>query len=340
MDKIKNRQAHPFFMLPNTLIDGGHLACMGSASAMVYLCLCRHANTEHQCFPSYSKLQEETGMARATTSKAIANLIELGYIRKLTLRHGQANIYEIMELPDPDQFKKHTSSEIELVQKLNCTSSEIELPLVQKLNSKNTNRKRPIEKNTGERPAQKTEGDRQPEFFFDELREEQLNAVNQNNLLTEPAPKEGSVPLRGVPMTAKRSRDLGGLVGGRTDHQAIAAKSISLFKSVEEKESFKEWVATELQKDYSVAIALDKAGWCVRNLDSNKTDDLLAVELLKRYRARDSKNRQQGQSNDPIEGLTVLAKTNPSEAQKRANEIEASKGLPPNWIWNKVLGGL
>lgn len=152
--------------------------------------------------------------------------------------------------------------------------------------------------------------------------------------------KKGIVPPQGVAVTAKWSRDMGGLMGGRSNHRDIAQNNISAFKSPEEKVAFTGWAVSELEKSYPQAIALDKAGWAVRNLDQNKQDDLLAVDLLKRYRNTPAKFGRQSPVTSLLDELVAIAKSNPSEAQKRANETERNEGKPANFYWNKVLGAL
>lgn len=143
-----------------------------------------------------------------------------------------------------------------------------------------------------------------------------------------------------APRVQKYDPYIHGRVSALERQKAIAANNISAFKSPEEKAAFGEWAKGELGRDYSPAIALDKAGWAVRNLDQNKQDDLLAVDLLKRYRSTSVKSGQQSTIEALVAELVAIAKSNPSEAQKRANALETSEGKPENFYWNKVLGEL
>jgi len=77
---------------------------------------------------SYSQLELLTGMARATVAEAIKEALEAGYIERK--RAGVSFEYSLNK-----DFELQTSSEIELVQELNQTSSEIEPIPVQKLNT-------------------------------------------------------------------------------------------------------------------------------------------------------------------------------------------------------------
>jgi biotin operon repressor len=258
MDKIRDRRSKGFFMTDNRFVDEGHMAALPDSAVLVYFSLCRHANTDQQCFPSYTKLQEETGKSRGTVAKAITALIEGGYLRKLSIGHstGHSNVYEIMDLPDLDQFKNQTSSKNELVQKLNSTSSKIELELVQKLNSKNTNKKTNEKDNSGE-----------GEKNLPEMTTEVVGDTRKGQ--------------------ATWKRDLGGLANTQGNIQGVREKAksaMSKFTSPEEKEAFTQWAIAELKKDWKPAQALDKAGWVVRNLDTGKDDDLLAMDLLTRFR--------------------------------------------------------
>jgi hypothetical protein len=160
-DRITSGHHIPFWQTPNQLIDDGHVERMGASGFAIYMILFRHSNAAHQCFPSYSLLQKRTGFSRTTIAKAIAELVEKGYIRKLNIGNAvhSSTLYQLLDLslvphPNPtspenglvqkvNQSRKWTSSENGLV-----TSPENEPQLVQKMDSKNTNREILISKNT------------------------------------------------------------------------------------------------------------------------------------------------------------------------------------------------
>jgi hypothetical protein len=99
-NKILDSTEYPFWQTPNALIDDGHMAAMGVSTFAVYMTLKRHANSSKQCFPSYTKLQGETGLSRGSITKAINYLTEFGYIRKLNVGsfHKNSTLYEILDL--------------------------------------------------------------------------------------------------------------------------------------------------------------------------------------------------------------------------------------------------
>lgn len=84
------------FRLPNSVVDD-HLARLGPGPTMLLICLGRHADKNHKCFPSIDHLQELTGMARATVIKYMAQLEEWEVIHRT--RHGRRMFYTIMPPP-------------------------------------------------------------------------------------------------------------------------------------------------------------------------------------------------------------------------------------------------
>jgi len=115
----------------------------------VWLALANRANASLQCWPSVAAIQEDTGMARATTIRAIRELSEAGEItvdsqkgkgaacNHYTLKGSTGN-----ELVQDLNRSTSSGNELALVQDLNRTSSANEPVLVQHLNSNHTNRTR------------------------------------------------------------------------------------------------------------------------------------------------------------------------------------------------------
>lgn len=90
-----------FFQIENELVDDGHLVQLKGSPFLVYIMLCRYTNNSTAIvFPSYSKIQEKTGLDRKTAMKAIATLEDLGYIIKIKKggKDAGSNHYEIQEL--------------------------------------------------------------------------------------------------------------------------------------------------------------------------------------------------------------------------------------------------
>lgn len=154
-DKIVNRMVDPFYRVPNKFWDDGHGAFLGAQTGFVFFSLLRHSNTSHQCFPSYSCLQKETGLSRPSIAKAIAKLVEYCYIRKLEIGNskGKATVYEIMELPDLTSKPDELVNEINQLTTFTRLVNEVNQSLVNDVYSKKTNSKK-----TNEKDSLKAEG--------------------------------------------------------------------------------------------------------------------------------------------------------------------------------------
>lgn len=143
--KIRNGHQYNFWMSPNDLVDGGHVARLGAQAFTLYMVLLRHSSAERRCFPSYSLLQKETGLSRPSVAKAIAKLIDLGYVRKLSIGTAVYNstLYELLDLSLV--LKPQLVSEINQLADLTSQQDEPQLvnvvnsQLVNDVNSKNTN---------------------------------------------------------------------------------------------------------------------------------------------------------------------------------------------------------
>ena len=98
----------------------------------------------HPCFPSYTYLEEITGMSRPTISSAIKELVEKKIIeyQKGSAKSHMSNEYQI--LPENDwAISLEASKKIkpDLVKNFNQPSKNSLLPLVKNFNSNNTNTK-------------------------------------------------------------------------------------------------------------------------------------------------------------------------------------------------------
>ncbi len=127
-----------FVAIPHTFIKDLPNLPPCAHTLFLYLRSCAHNGTG-DAFPAYDTIANETGMARATVSKAITALVGRGWITKKR-RFSNSTIYELCDPSISSKFElMDTENRAPLVQNLNCISSEIELPLVQKLNSININ---------------------------------------------------------------------------------------------------------------------------------------------------------------------------------------------------------
>lgn len=127
-----------FVTIPHSFINDMCNLTPAAVSLFMYLRYKTNSHTD-RAFPSYERMIEETGMARATISAGMKVLIKRGWI-KTRRRFSASTVYEICT-PSISSISElmEAKSDAPLVQKLNCISSEIELPLVQKLNSININ---------------------------------------------------------------------------------------------------------------------------------------------------------------------------------------------------------
>ena len=130
-----------FVAIPHTFIKD--LPNLPPCAHTLFLYLRYKANLHTgDAFPAYDTIANETGMARATVSKAITALVGRGWITKKR-RFSNSTIYELC---DPSISSKSelmdTENRAPLVQNLNCISSNSELPLVQNLNPNKNQRNR------------------------------------------------------------------------------------------------------------------------------------------------------------------------------------------------------
>ncbi|MDY6991059.1 MAG: helix-turn-helix domain-containing protein [Pseudomonadota bacterium] len=77
--KIIDRRKRGWFWASNDVFDiwGKTLGPTGIA---VYLCLCRHTDSDGKCFPSYRRIAHECGITRRTAIDIIEKIVKLGLI--------------------------------------------------------------------------------------------------------------------------------------------------------------------------------------------------------------------------------------------------------------------
>ena len=131
---IKKRK-HPFVQIPSAIFD----ATKNKSTICLYLSLMTYADSEGFCFPSYSKINEQTGMSSATISKSLDELQKVGLLTiEKHKRHGnvQENNTYFLEF----DFKKVYTSKIE-VGKVSTSKTKVgstsktKVGLLQKLKS-------------------------------------------------------------------------------------------------------------------------------------------------------------------------------------------------------------
>lgn len=79
---------HQFFMLPSKMTEESELK---PSDLLVYLYLKSYDNPQHECFPSFEKLQKRSGAAISTLRKCVSNLEDAKYIR--IEKKGRSNYY-------------------------------------------------------------------------------------------------------------------------------------------------------------------------------------------------------------------------------------------------------
>lgn len=99
---IKDGRKPGWHWADNKIIDayGAKLKPYGLA---IYYALCRHANQNGECWPSYTTLAEETGMSRDKAMRTVKELLKLKLIEKQTRQYARkgpaSNLYILVKIP-------------------------------------------------------------------------------------------------------------------------------------------------------------------------------------------------------------------------------------------------
>ena len=98
--RIIDKRRKEKFQVDDAYLNGMARVC-GWQATLVYLCLCRHANTEQEAFPSVKLMKEKLGISRNTVLKGIQNLeahnvIEIEKMRN-KLGKWQNNVYVLID---------------------------------------------------------------------------------------------------------------------------------------------------------------------------------------------------------------------------------------------------
>ena len=108
LDSIK-RNKRDFFFSYNMIFD----LPIEEHAKIVYLCLCRYADSDNQSFPSHLTIGSRCGIkSRTTVKKAIDTLMEVGlldYITRTDKKTGgqSSNLYTIYDEPDEEVKEKY-----------------------------------------------------------------------------------------------------------------------------------------------------------------------------------------------------------------------------------------
>ena len=157
--KIRDKRNKGWFWLDNEYLNG-YAKYFGANGTAIYISLCRHSNSEQQCFPSQRLIAEELGIVERTVRKYIRlfeiyNLIE---INKENNRKGGRwlnNVYTLTNkstwiLPEASVASRTIGNEQHSPEANNDTNQRQPLP-TKKTNRKETNIKERKIKNTEER---------------------------------------------------------------------------------------------------------------------------------------------------------------------------------------------
>ncbi len=114
----------------------------------VYMGLCRYANQDSECWPSYGTLARGTGMSRRQVIREVAKLEGLNIIA-VERNHHTANVFVLLDTSD---------TQSPLPSDTQSPPSDRQSPkqdLIKKITHKRNNKKKEVvERKTGYRPAE------------------------------------------------------------------------------------------------------------------------------------------------------------------------------------------
>lgn len=101
------------FQVDDAYLNGMAKKC-GWQATLVYICLCRHANKEQECFPSIKLMSEKLGVGRNTTIKGIKNLEKYNIIKveRERLKNGTwlNNVYILIDKSEWKEYQVANSN--------------------------------------------------------------------------------------------------------------------------------------------------------------------------------------------------------------------------------------
>ena len=108
-DKRKSKRLY----IDNVFFDNGYAKKLGPTGTAIYAVLARHAHNETQdCWPSYNRLAELTGMSRRQAVKKVGELVALNIIcvEKVKTPDGRVNEANTYWLLDDSEWLKGEKS--------------------------------------------------------------------------------------------------------------------------------------------------------------------------------------------------------------------------------------
>ena len=94
------RRLHSYSIIADAVLDDLRV---GKHELLVYMALCRHADKEGSCFPSYQRIADIARLSRKTTIVAVDKLVSLGIVQKNQRKDeagdSASNLYIITDTP-------------------------------------------------------------------------------------------------------------------------------------------------------------------------------------------------------------------------------------------------
>jgi len=173
---------------------------------LVLLSMSDRANEFHECFPSYARLEKDTGLNRKTISAALKKLAELNIIRdtkKRVGRTGQVVVYELIGLKSTENGtvkESHFWNPLESKRPKNGTGNSTKNGTIkqsQKRYSEPPNRNHPIEPERGTRTPGPIPEDFTPsEVALFNLEKNKLEPLNDSELFAFISHYQGTGEVR------------------------------------------------------------------------------------------------------------------------------------------------
>lgn len=115
---VRDVRVKTHFTVDDEYLNGYAKLC-GGVATMVYLCLCRHADSGQKSFPSLTTMSEKTGMSVSSVQRGLSVLVEFNLIVKGKHRNPETgrwwnNTYMLL---DKSVWKKNHRSLVTAGQK-------------------------------------------------------------------------------------------------------------------------------------------------------------------------------------------------------------------------------
>jgi DNA-binding Lrp family transcriptional regulator len=83
---------------------------LSAQERLVLTCLLRHCDQSGSCYPSFTRISEETALSRRTTIRAVRSLVDSGVISASTAKNGRSNVYTLAGQVVPHRHQCHTDT--------------------------------------------------------------------------------------------------------------------------------------------------------------------------------------------------------------------------------------